>query len=159
MKKLFRQSLFLGNICVLLLFSTLMVGCATSNATTTFSNGETFSNYQYVVFGGLGNGAAELSDILLEAKNEIGFYFKEVDSDEAYALVKKGEKVLSPQINAKTETWDGGYTYITVNFFDYYNNKLIAVVKSKGRGLTIKEDQTLALEALKKELRKRFLPK
>lgn len=122
------------------------------------SNGETFSKYHYVVFGELGNGDAELSDILLEARNEIGLYLKEVDGNEALGLVQKGENVLSPNINVKTERWDGGYTYFTVNFYDYVTNKLVGVVKSKGRGLTIEEDQTLSLEALRKELGKRFSP-
>ena len=154
MKKSFNMFMFLGKICFSLLFMSLLESCATSNATTTMSNGESFSKYQYVVFGDLGNGDAELSDILLEARNEIGCYFKEVDGNNALDLLQKGKDVLSPQISVKTETRDGGYTYITINFFDYLTNKLVAVIKSKGRGLTIEEDQMFALEALRTELKK-----
>ena len=80
-----------------------------------------------------------------------------MSAEKAILLLSLGEKVVSPKINVKTEKWDGGYTYISVNFYDYDTNQSIAVVKSSGIGLTISQDQELAYKAIKKELNKFFL--
>ena len=156
MKKNFKRFVYLKILGVLLLVMPLLQSCATSNATTTLSNGVDITKYHYVVFGEKDNGDAELNDIILEIQNELCFYLKEVNGSGALEVLDRGELVLSPQISVKTEKWDGGYTYMTISFYDFSTNKLVAVVKSKGRGLTIHEDQKLSMKALKKELDKRF---
>lgn len=157
MKNVFKLFAYLKVMCILLLAPPLLQSCATSNATTTLSNGVDITKYRYVVFGDMDKGDAELDDIILEINNELSFYLKEVNGSAALDLLNKGEHVLSPRVSVKTEKWDGGYTYMTISFFDFATNKLVAVIKSKGQGLTIAEDQELAIKALRKELDKRFL--
>jgi hypothetical protein len=64
--------------------------------------------------------------------------------------------VLTPHINVKSEKWDGGHTYITITFYDYYTNQAVLVVKSSGIGMTVSHDQDIALGAIRKELQKVF---
>ena len=59
-------------------------------------------------------------------------------------------------MNVKSELWDGGHSYITINLFDYDTNQSIAVIKSSGIGITVSQDQELAYRAIKKELDKVF---
>ena len=77
-------------------------------------------------------------------------------SKQALALIHQGEGVLSPRINVKTEKWDGGHTFITINFFDFNTNQSVVILKSSGIGLSISQDQKLAYKAIMKELNKTF---
>ena len=130
--------------------------CATSNSTTTLMNGISLNQYQYVVFGTENNGDAELDDILLLVQNEISTKLTVVSPSEANSLILRGISVLTPRINAKSEKWEGGHTYITISFYDFEKNVCVAVVKSSGIGLSISHDQSLALSAIQKELNKAF---
>lgn len=140
----------------LLFFSVLVVSCVSSKSTTTVARGYDISQYQYVVFGGEDDGDAELADILMMVRNEISEKLQVVSADKATSLINQGERVLSPKINVKTEKWDGGHTYISISFYDYYTNQSVAVVKSSGIGWSISQDQELAYKAIKKELDKVF---
>lgn len=132
--------------------------CAASKSTTTISKGFSLSKYKYVVFGTENNGDAELDDIIMMVQNELSEKLTVVSSSKANKLIEQGEYVLTPKINVKTEKWDGGHTYITINLYDFYTNQSIAIVKSSGIGLTISHDQKLAFNAIKKELNKVFAP-
>lgn len=140
---------------VYILFSLafVLIACG-STSSTTVSDGTSISKYQFVVFGGGINGDAELDDILLIVQNEIAKRLHVVNSTQAIELVNKGYYVLTPQISAKSEKWDGGHAYITISFFDYNTNMIAFVVKSSGIGMSIDEDKDLALKAIKKELDK-----
>lgn len=135
----------------------VLSSCASSKSTSTVLNGTDLSKYKYVVFGANSDGDAELEDIVMMVQNDISEKLHVVSAEKAILLLSLGEKVVSPKINVKTEKWDGGYTYISVNFYDYDTNQSIAVVKSSGIGLTISQDQELAYKAIKKELNKFFL--
>lgn len=135
----------------------VLSSCASSNSTSTVLNGTELSKYKYVVFGTNNDGDAELEDIVMMVQNEISERLQVVSAEKAISLLSLGEKVVSPKINVKTEKWDGGHTYISVNFYDYETNQSIAVVKSSGIGLSISQDQKLAYKAIKKELNKFFL--
>lgn len=133
-----------------------LVSCASSQSTTIMAKGNNISNYKYVVFGSEDEGDAELADILMMVQNDISEKLQVVSSEKARALIREGERVLSPRINVKTEKWDGGHTYISISFYDYDTNQSVAVVKSSGIGMTISQDQKLAYQAIKKELDKTF---
>lgn len=135
----------------------VLSSCASSNSTSTVLNGTELSKYKYVVFGTNNDGDAELEDIVMMVQNEISERLQVVSAEKATSLLLSGENVLSPKINVKTEKWNGGYTYISVNFYDYDTNQSIAVVKSSGIGWSISQDQKLAYKAIKKELNKFFL--
>lgn len=144
----------LGFITIL---SLTLVSCASSQSTTTVSDGINITDYKHVVYGDDDkDGAAELTDILLLVQNELSGKMSVVSATEAMRLIDAGEKVISPRINVKSEKWDGGHTYITISFYDFKTNQLVAVVKSSGIGLSIAQDQKLALSAIKKELNKVF---
>lgn len=139
------------------ILSLTLVSCASSQSTTTVSNGINITDYKHVVYGDDDkDGAAELTDILLLVQNELSGKMSVVSANEAIRLIDAGEKVISPRINVKSEKWDGGHTYITISFYDFNTNQLVAVVKSSGIGLSIAQDQKLALSAIKKELNKVF---
>lgn len=139
------------------ILSLTLVSCASSQSTTTDSNGINITDYKHVVYGDDDkDGAAELTDILLLVQNELSGKMSVVSANEAIRLIDAGEKVISPRINVKSEKWDGGHTYITISFYDFNTNQLVAVVKSSGIGLSIAQDQKLALSAIKKELNKVF---
>lgn len=138
------------------IISLLVVSCASSKGSTTLANGSDISKYKYVVFNSDGEGAAELADIIMKVQNDISEKLQVVSSEKALALIFQGESVLSPRINVKTETWDGGHTYITISFYDFDTNQSVAVIKSSGIGLSISQDQELAYKAIKKELDKTF---
>ncbi len=147
---------FISYFIVMAVVSVLS-SCASSKSTSTVLNGTDLSKYKYVVFGANSDGDAELEDIVMMVQNDISEKLHVVSAEKAILLLSLGEKVVSPKINVKTEKWDGGYTYISVNFYDYDTNQSIAVVKSSGIGLTISQDQELAYKAIKKELNKFFL--
>lgn len=142
---------------IIFILSLILVSCASSKSTTTVSDGINISDYKHIVYGDDDkDGAAELTDILLLVQNELSGKMTVVSPSEALRLVDAGDKVISPRINVKSEKWDGGHTYITISFYDFKTNHLVAVVKSSGIGLSISHDQKLALSAIKKELNKVF---
>lgn len=146
-----RIVIILSFICI------VFFSCVSTHSTTTASNGVNLYEYKYVVYGTEdSDGAAELADILLMVQNELSGKLQTVSSEEAQTLIYSDKKVVSPRINVKSEKWDGGHTYITISFYDFKTNQLVAVVKSSGIGLSIAQDQKLALSAIKKELQKVF---
>lgn len=135
----------------------LLASCASSKSSMAVSQGMDIKSYHYIVFGPADkNGDAELTDILLKVHNELIGKLRFVSSSEALSIVLRGEKVISPYVDVKTEKWDGGHTYITICFYDFQTNQLVAVVKSSGIGMSILHDQKLAFSAIKKELNKLF---
>ena len=64
--------------------------------------------------------------------------------------------MLSPNIHVLTEKWDGGHTIFSITFYDYDTNQSVVVVKSSGIGLSISQDQNIALGAIRKKLKKIF---
>ena len=130
----------------------LFNSCSSSNAVV--SHGSDLSKYKYVVFGKESTGDRELDDMIMLIQNEIANRFQVVSAQKGLELLNLGELILSPNINVKSEKWDGGHTYITINFHDYDTSQNIAVIKSSGIGLTISHDQKIALNAIRKKLDK-----
>ena len=114
------------------------------------------SKYRYVVFGNASNGDWELDDMLMLVKNEIAKKFQVISAERGMELLNIGVAVLSPSINVKTEKWDGGHTYITINFYDYGTDLSVAIIKSSGIGFSIAHDKKIALNAIRKKLNKTF---
>lgn len=138
-------------IASFLLITILISSCATSKVVV--SHGIDLSEYSYVVFGSESTGDRELDDVLLSVQNEIAkTRLSVLSAPEGSAIASKGEKVLTPNIHVASEKWDGGHTYITINFYDYSTNQSVAVIKSSGIGLTVSHDQNIALTALRKKL-------
>lgn len=130
----------------------LFNSCSSSNAVV--SHGSDLSKYKYVVFGKESTGDRELDDMIMLIQNEIANRFQVVSAQKGLELLNLGELILSPNINVKSEKWDGGHTYITINFHDYDTSQSIAVIKSSGIGLTISHDQKIALNAIRRKLDK-----
>ena len=130
----------------------LFNSCSSSNAVV--SHGSDLSKYKYVVFGKESTGDRELDDMIMLIQNEIANRFQVVSAQKGLELLNLGELILSPNINVKSEKWDGGHTYITINFHDYASSQSIAVIKSSGIGLTISHDQKIALNAIRRKLDK-----
>ena len=85
-------------------------------------------------------------------QNELSDLFIVASPLDAIGIIKERGYVLSPKISIKSEKWDGGHTYISISFYDYATNRMVAVVKSSGIGLSVSHDQEIALSAIKKEL-------
>lgn len=147
MKKLF---LFLAAITLLL------TSCASASTMVSNVEGVDVSEYEYVVFGTDGQSDAELADVVMSLENIISEHLVAVSPHKARSLILQGKKVLTPQINVKSEKWDGGQTYMSITFYDYETSRSIAVIKSSGLGLVVSHDQMLAYRAIKKELNKVF---
>ena len=130
----------------------LFNSCSSSNAVV--SHGSDLSKYKYVVFGRESTGDRELDDMIMLIQNEIANRLQVISAQKGLELLNLGELILSPNINVKSEKWDGGHTYITINFHDYGTSQSIAVIKSSGIGLTISHDQKIALNAIRKKLDK-----
>lgn len=129
--------------------------CSTSKAV--ISHGIDLSKYSYVVFGKESTGDRELDDIVMAVQNEIAdTKLRVISEQDGLAKIALGEFVLSPNIHVSTEKWDGGHTYITITFYDYNTNQSVVVLKSSGIGLTISQDQNIALGAIRKKLKKVF---
>lgn len=143
-----RFTLFITFVLTLFLFTS----CSSSKVVV--SNGIDLSKYQYVIFGAKSTGDKDLDDIMLMVQNEIANTNLNVVS--SYNLTTAGAYILSPNINIKTEKWDGGHTYVTITFYDYHTNQLLAVVKSSGIGISISQDQTIAVGAIRKKLQSIF---
>lgn len=142
---------------IVIVISFALVSCASSKSTTTISDGFNITDYKHVVYGDDDKeGDAELADILLLVQNELSRKMLAVSASDALQLINSDKKVISPRINVKSEKWGGGHTYITISFYDFKTNQLVAVIKSSGIGLTISQDQKVAFSAIKKELNKVF---
>ena len=88
----------------------------------------------------------------MKVENILPEVFTIVSKERAYYLVQEGKKVLTPDISVKSEKWDGGYSYISISFRDLSTGRLLAVTKSSGQGMSIEEDQNIALNKIYKEL-------
>ena len=141
------------SLFILITIVSVFVSCASSKNTTSVLSGTDISKYKYVVFGTGVEGDAELEDILMMVQNDISEKLQVVSAEKAKTLIAFGEKVASPKINIKT---NDSHTCISIIFYDYDTDQSIAVVKSKGIGLTISQDKKLAYKAIKKELNKVF---
>ena len=144
-------------IHLLLLISVLslfLLSCS-SSAKLVLANDASFSKYKYVCFGEKVTGDRDLDDIVMLVQNEIS------NTGLQQISLKNAPKdylncTLTPNIHVKSEKWDGGYTYITITFYDYNTDQSIGVIKSSGKGISISQDQKLALKALRKKLQKVF---
>ena len=126
-------------------------GCATSKSVV--ATGADVSKYEYVVLGTASEGDATLDDLVMQVDNEISkTRLTIVSPAEGASLIKQGKYVLSPQTNIKSEKWDGGHTYITITFYDYDTGQRVIVLKSSGIGLTVAQDQGIALKSIRKKL-------
>ena len=143
------------NYLLLLTFAITISSCATSKAI--FATGVNVDMYEYVVFGDKSTGDRELDDVVMMVQNEISnTKLTVISSTEAIRLIANGKYVLSPNINVTSEKWDGGHTYITINFHDFDTNQSIAVIKSSGIGLTVSHDQNIALKSISQKLQEVF---
>ena len=134
---------------------TLMTSCASSRIV--LSSNADVSKYKYVIFGSESSGDRELDDIIMAVQNEIAATkLTVVSAQEGFAKVALGESVLTPNIHVSTEKWNGGHTYITITFYDYDTGQSIAVLKSSGIGLSISQDQNIALRTIRKNLKNVF---
>ena len=131
------------------------ISCGTSY--TVVSTGVDLSEYKYCLSDvGDINGDAELSDIILEVENLYPKIFSIVTKEQARIIISGGDKVFVSEISVKSEKWEGGHSYITILFKDYSTGRLLAVIKSSGIGMSVYEDQQIALQYIKKELLYRF---
>lgn len=144
--------LFIPLLLLMAAFS--MVSCS-SSANLVVSNGANISKYKYVSFGKEQTGDRELDDVMLLVQNEIA-NTKLQPISLTYPPEDYLGHTLSPHINVKSEKWDGGHTYITITFYDLYTDQSVAVIKSSGIGLSISQDQKLALGAIRKKLQTVF---
>ena len=138
---------------IVLIFS--LISCGTSE--TVVSTGVNLGEYEYCLLGtGATSGDADVVDIVLRVENILPEVFTIVSKERAYYLVQEGKKVLTPDISVKSEKWDGGYSYISISFRDLSTGRLLAVAKSSGQGMSIQEDQNIALNKIYKELVSKF---
>ena len=115
------------------------------------------SKYKYVIFGKETAGDRELDDIVMSVQNQIAATNLTVLSEANTSKISEcADSIFTPNIHVTTEKWDGGHTYIIVTLYDYTTNQSIAVIKSSGIGMTIKNDQNIALAAIGKEINKLF---
>ena len=132
-----------------------LISCGTSE--TVVSTGVNLGEYEYCLLGtGATSGDADVVDIVLRVENILPEVFTIVSKERAYYLVQEGKKVLTPDISVKSEKWDGGYSYISISFRDLSTGRLLAVTKSSGQGMSIQEDQNIALNKIYKELVSKF---
>lgn len=143
------------NLLAVIAVALVILSCSTSKVV--ISNGIDLSKYSYVVFGKETTGDRELDDVVMVVQNEIAdTKLTVISGQEGLAKIAAGELVLSPNIHVSTEKWDGGHTYITITFYDYKTNQSVVVLKSSGIGLTISQDQDIALGAIRKKLKRVF---
>lgn len=141
-------------LLMLSVLSIVFTSCS-SSAKLVVSSGANISKYKYVNFGKEQTGDRELDDVMLLIQNEIS-NTKLQPISLTYAPDDYLGYTLTPNINVKSEKWDGGHTYITITFYDLLTDQSIAVVKSSGIGLSISHDQKLALGAIRKKLQTVF---
>ena len=138
-----------------ILTTIMLQACANSKAVV--SRGIDLSKYSYVVFGQESTGNSGLDDMIIAVQNEIADTELEVVSAQnGRVKMSLGESVLSPNIHILSENHDGGHTYITITFYDCNTSQKIAVVKSSGIGMSISQDQNIALSSIRKKLKNLF---
>lgn len=148
---------YLLSIAILILSfasSAILTSCS-SSANLVVSNGANISKYKYVSFGKEQTGDRELDDVMMLVQNEISNTRLQPISL-AYAPDDYLGYTLTPNIHVTSEKWDGGHTYITITFYDLLTDQSVAVIKSSGIGLSISQDQKLALGAVRKKLQTVF---
>lgn len=150
-----RTNLLLVTFLILLAVSSMVFTSCSSSANLVLSSGTNISKYKYVSFGKEQEGDRELDDIMLLVQNEI-VNTKLQPISLTYAPDDYLGCTLTPHINVKSEKWEGGHTYITITFYDLYTDQSVAVIKSSGIGLSISQDQKLALGAIRKKLQSTF---
>ena len=141
-------------ICIISVISFSLTSCS-SSAKLVVSNNANLSKYKYVSFGKEQTGDRELDDVMMLVQNEIA-NTKLQPISLTYAPDDYLGYTLTPHINVKSEKWDGGHTYITITFYDLLTDQSVAVIKSSGIGLSISQDQKLALGAIRKKLQSVF---
>ncbi len=141
-------------LCIISVFAVSTTSCS-SSAKLVVSNSANLSKYKYVSFGKEQSGDRELDDVMMLVQNEIA-NTKLQPIYLAYAPDDYLGYTLTPHINVKSEKWDGGHTYITITFYDLLTDQSVAVIKSSGIGLSISQDQKLALGAIRKKLQSVF---
>ena len=149
-----KKFLFYLSLLFILIFQLSFSSCS-SSANLVVSNGANLSKYKYVSFGKEQTGDRELDDVMLLVQNEIAETRLQPISL-TYAPDDYLGHTLTPYINVKSEKWDGGHTYITITFYDLLTDQRVAVVKSSGIGMSISQDQKLALGAIRKKLQSVF---
>lgn len=126
-----------------------------SSAKLVVSQGANLSKYKYVCFGINQTGDSDLGDIIMLVENEIAN-----TNLKPISLTNAPDDylgyTLTPEIHIRSEKWDGGHTYITITFSDILMNQNVAVIKSDGFGMTVSQDQKLALKAIRKKLQSVF---
>ena len=140
--------------CLLAAFAFSTTSCL-SSAKHVVSNGVDISKYKYVSFGKEHSGDGELEDIIMMVQNEITNTRLQPISL-SYAPDDYFGHTLTPNISVTSEKWEGGHTYITITFYDLSTDQSVAVIKSSGIGLSIAQDQKLALGAIRKKLQSIF---
>lgn len=149
-----RKLIHLILLCIISVFAASTTSCS-SNAKLVVSNNANLSKYKYVSFGKEQSGDRELDDVMMLVQNEIA-NTKLQPISLTYAPDDYLGYTLTPHINVKSEKWDGGHTYITITFYDLLTDQSVAVIKSSGIGLSISQDQKLALGAIRKKLQSVF---
>ena len=143
------------SILITMVLSTISLASCSSSANLVISNGANLSNYKYVSFGKEQTGDRSLDDIMMLVQNEIS-NTKLQPLSLTYAPDDYLGYTLSPNIHISSEKWEGGHTYITITFYDLLTDQSVAVIKSSGIGLSIAQDQKLALGAIRKKLQSVF---
>lgn len=147
----------LSHLILLFIISAFAVSTTScsSSAKLVVSNNANLPKYKYVSFGKEQSGDRELDDVMMLVQNEIA-NTKLQPISLTYAPDDYLGYTLTPHINVKSEKWDGGHTYITITFYDLLTDQSVAVIKSSGIGLSISQDQKLALGAIRKKLQSVF---
>ncbi|MCM1484209.1 MAG: hypothetical protein NC043_07720 [Muribaculaceae bacterium] len=142
-------------LIIISVVATFSLSSCSSSANLVVANGVNLSKYKYVSFGKEQTGDRELDDVIMLVQNEISFTrLKPISLSNAPDDYVGA--TLSPNIHVTSEKWDGGHTYITITFYDLSTDQSVAVIKSSGIGLSISQDQELALGAIRKKLQSVF---
>ncbi len=149
------KRLYFLTFLILICSFTITFSSCSSSANLVVSNGVNLAEYKYVSFGKEQTGDRSLDDIMMLVQNEIANTRLQPISL-SYAPDDYWGKTLSTNIHITSEKWDGGHTYITITFYDLLTDQSVAVIKSSGIGLSISQDQELALEAISKKLQSVF---
>jgi len=135
----------------------ILIASCTSSKIVLSSNAN-IDKYKYVIFGNEYSGDRKLDDVIMEVENQIAETNLEVLLTSNTAKISEcSDSILTPNIHVTSGELDGvGHTYIIVTFYDYKNDKRIAVVKSSGKGMPVNYNQNIVLDAIKKQLNKLF---
>jgi len=143
--------------CLLVISCVLLSSCGSSHTVLSQYTTVPVSSYKYVVFGeNQDKTVNSLDGVMMEAESDISSFLMPVSSSQARELVEKGGLVLSPKIHVQTQYWKDGHTIITIDLIDWHTGRSVALLKGSGCGLSILQDQNLALRSIRKQLRKLF---